>query len=132
MDLPSPTIIWTLRRRPPPEKAPSQVRIENLISTSFHNKYLIKFRHLLHLLTVNHFLVPSHPDVPVVNYPEMDTSELQSTTEMFKDMLNQKRNLLFSKLTSFDSDVSIYFFYKIHRVSVVMHGSSLIILYHQL
>ncbi|XP_035431554.2 MAP kinase-activating death domain protein isoform X10 [Spodoptera frugiperda] len=46
----------------------------------------------------------SQSDVPVVNYPEMDSSEAQSTTEMFKDMLNQKRNLLFSKLTSFDSD----------------------------
>lgn len=46
-------------------------------------------------------------DVPIVNYPEADPSEAQSTTEMFKDMLNQKRNLLFSKLTSFDSDVSI-------------------------
>lgn len=43
--------------------------------------------------------------MPVLNYPEMDT-ETQSTTDMFKDMLNQKRNLLFSKLTSFDSDVS--------------------------
>uniref|UniRef100_A0A2A4JST7 MAP kinase-activating death domain protein n=1 Tax=Heliothis virescens TaxID=7102 RepID=A0A2A4JST7_HELVI len=48
----------------------------------------------------------SQSDVPVVNYPEMDSSEAQSTTEMFKDMLNQKRNLLFSKLTSFDSDVN--------------------------
>ncbi|KAG6465815.1 hypothetical protein O3G_MSEX015412 [Manduca sexta] len=47
----------------------------------------------------------SQTDVPIVNYPEMDSSEAQSTTEMFKDMLNQKRNLLFSKLTSFDSDV---------------------------
>lgn len=37
----------------------------------------------------------------------MDSNEAQSTTEMFKDMLNQKRNLLFSKLTSFDSDVSV-------------------------
>lgn len=45
--------------------------------------------------------------MPAVNYPEMD-SDTQSTTEMFKDMLNQKRNLLFSKLTSFDSDVSIF------------------------
>lgn len=30
----------------------------------------------------------------------------QSTSEMFKDMLSQKRNMLMSKLTSFDSDVS--------------------------
>ncbi|CAH2063184.1 unnamed protein product, partial [Iphiclides podalirius] len=48
----------------------------------------------------------SQSDVPVLNYPEMDTTETQSTTEMFKDMLNQKRNLLFSKLTSFDSDAA--------------------------
>ncbi|KAG6458508.1 hypothetical protein O3G_MSEX010898 [Manduca sexta] len=48
----------------------------------------------------------SQTDVPIVNYPEMDSSEAQSTTEMFKDMLNQKRNLLFSKLTSFDSDAA--------------------------
>lgn len=32
--------------------------------------------------------------------------DTQSTTEMFKDMLTQKRNVLLSKLTSFDSDVS--------------------------
>lgn len=39
----------------------------------------------------------------------MSTQEgdTQSTTEMFKDMLTQKRNVLLSKLTSFDSDVSI-------------------------
>ncbi|XP_068627547.1 MAP kinase-activating death domain protein [Battus philenor] len=48
----------------------------------------------------------SQTDVPVLNYPDMDTTETQSTTEMFKDMLNQKRNLLFSKLTSFDSDAA--------------------------
>lgn len=30
----------------------------------------------------------------------------QSTSEMFKDMLSQKRNMLMSKLTSFESDVS--------------------------
>ncbi|XP_061705886.1 MAP kinase-activating death domain protein isoform X1 [Cydia pomonella] len=48
----------------------------------------------------------SQSDVPTLNYPEMDSSEAQSTTEMFKDMLNQKRNLLFSKLTSFESDAA--------------------------
>ncbi|XP_064073669.1 MAP kinase-activating death domain protein isoform X4 [Vanessa tameamea] len=48
----------------------------------------------------------SQSDVPVVNYPEMDSNDSQSTTEMFKDMLNQKRNQLFSKLTSFDSDAA--------------------------
>ena len=31
----------------------------------------------------------------------------QSTSEMFKDMLSQKRNMILSKLTSFDSEVSI-------------------------
>lgn len=30
----------------------------------------------------------------------------QSTSEMFKDMLSQKRNMILSKLTSFDSEVS--------------------------
>lgn len=35
-----------------------------------------------------------------------DSQEGQSTTEMFKDMLAQKRTALLSKLTSFDSDVS--------------------------
>lgn len=30
----------------------------------------------------------------------------QTTADMFKDMLNQKKNMLLSKLTSFDSDVS--------------------------
>lgn len=30
----------------------------------------------------------------------------QSTSEMFKDMLSQKRSMILSKLTSFDSDVS--------------------------
>ncbi|XP_041972734.1 MAP kinase-activating death domain protein isoform X4 [Aricia agestis] len=48
----------------------------------------------------------SHTDIPILNYPEMDSSEAQSTTEMFKDMLNQKRNQLFSKLASFDSDAA--------------------------
>ncbi|XP_053599948.1 MAP kinase-activating death domain protein isoform X4 [Plodia interpunctella] len=48
----------------------------------------------------------SQADVPIVNYPDMDSADVQSTAEMFKDMLNQKRNLLFSKLTSFDSDAA--------------------------
>lgn len=30
----------------------------------------------------------------------------QSTSEMFKDMLSQKRQMILSKLTSFDSEVS--------------------------
>lgn len=29
-----------------------------------------------------------------------------STSDMFKDMLSQKRNMILSKLSSFDSDVS--------------------------
>ncbi|XP_055913086.1 MAP kinase-activating death domain protein isoform X11 [Eupeodes corollae] len=33
-----------------------------------------------------------------------DSQDGQSTTEMFKDMLTQKRNVLMSKLSSFDSD----------------------------
>ncbi|XP_037051965.1 MAP kinase-activating death domain protein isoform X4 [Bradysia coprophila] len=32
----------------------------------------------------------------------------QSTSEMFKDMLSQKRNMLMSKLTSFDSDATVH------------------------
>lgn len=35
-----------------------------------------------------------------------DSQEGQSTTEMFKDMLSQKRSALKNMLTSFDSDVS--------------------------
>lgn len=53
------------------------------------------------------YVICLHLDAPVVNYPEQEHGDTQSTTEIFKDMLNQKRNLLFSKLTSFDSDVSI-------------------------
>lgn len=33
----------------------------------------------------------------------------QSTSELFKDMISQKRNMIMSRLTSFDSDVSIPF-----------------------
>lgn len=33
------------------------------------------------------------------------TEHQQSTSEMFKDMLSQKRNMILSKLTSFDSEV---------------------------
>ncbi|CAK1551823.1 unnamed protein product [Leptosia nina] len=47
----------------------------------------------------------SQSDMPVLNYPDMDPNDAQTTSEIFKDMLNSKRNLLFSKLTSFDSDV---------------------------
>lgn len=42
---------------------------------------------------------------------ETSTTEHQQTTsEMFKDLLSQKRNMFLSKLTSFDSDVSKRFF----------------------
>lgn len=41
---------------------------------------------------------------------EMSSGEHQQTTsEMFKDLLSQKRNMFLSKLTSFDSEVSIPF-----------------------
>lgn len=36
-----------------------------------------------------------------------DAEQKQSTSEMFKDILSQKRNMILSKLTSFDSDVSV-------------------------
>lgn len=61
--------------------------------------------------------------MPIVNYPEADSSEAQSTTEMFKDMLNQKRNLLFSKLTSFESDVNIQIVL-IYIFVLLLHGDS--------
>ncbi|XP_021700967.1 MAP kinase-activating death domain protein isoform X4 [Aedes aegypti] len=42
---------------------------------------------------------------PVISRrPSENDNENQSTTEMFKDMLTQKRNMLLSKLTSFDSE----------------------------
>ncbi|XP_055525984.1 MAP kinase-activating death domain protein isoform X3 [Wyeomyia smithii] len=42
---------------------------------------------------------------PVISRrPSEQDTENQSTTEMFKDMLTQKRNMLLSKLTSFDSE----------------------------
>lgn len=39
-----------------------------------------------------------------------DQEQKQSTSEMFKDLLSQKRNMILSKLTSFDSEgnVSVY------------------------
>lgn len=37
-----------------------------------------------------------------------ETPDSQTTTEMFKEMLTQKRNQFLSKLTSFDSDVSFF------------------------
>nr|CAI5837230.1 unnamed protein product [Callosobruchus analis] len=48
----------------------------------------------------------SQADPPEVRLIQGDDSEKeqQSTTDMFKDMLTQKKNMLFSKLTSVDSD----------------------------
>ncbi|XP_018319964.1 MAP kinase-activating death domain protein isoform X2 [Agrilus planipennis] len=49
----------------------------------------------------------SHAEPPQVRLPQSDEADVeqqQSTAEIFKDMLNQKKNLLLSKLTSFDSD----------------------------
>ncbi|VEN43317.1 unnamed protein product [Callosobruchus maculatus] len=48
----------------------------------------------------------SQADPPEVRLIQGDESEReqQSTADMFKDMLTQKKNMLFSKLTSFDSD----------------------------
>ncbi|XP_031340209.1 MAP kinase-activating death domain protein isoform X5 [Photinus pyralis] len=49
----------------------------------------------------------SHADPPQVRLVQGEESESegpQSTSDMFKDMLNQKKNMLLSKLTSFDSD----------------------------
>lgn len=48
------------------------------------------------------------PQVRLMQDTEGDSSDTQSTADMFKDILNQKRNMLLSKLTSFDSDVSIH------------------------
>ncbi|XP_049825557.1 MAP kinase-activating death domain protein isoform X1 [Aethina tumida] len=48
----------------------------------------------------------SHSEPPEVRLIQGDESDKDqhSTAEMFKDMLTQKKNLLLSKLTSFDSD----------------------------
>lgn len=46
------------------------------------------------------------PSVRLIEGEESEPEAQQSTADMFKDMLNQKKNLLLSKLTSFDSDVS--------------------------
>ncbi|KAF5297273.1 hypothetical protein FQA39_LY12112 [Lamprigera yunnana] len=45
------------------------------------------------------------PQVRLVQGEDSETEGSPSTSEMFKDMLNQKKNMLLSKLTSFDSDV---------------------------
>ncbi|KAL3267187.1 hypothetical protein HHI36_011324 [Cryptolaemus montrouzieri] len=47
----------------------------------------------------------SSSEAPEVRLTSDESEESQqSTTDMFKDMITQKKNLLFSKLTSFDSD----------------------------
>lgn len=46
------------------------------------------------------------PAVRLIEGEESEPESQQSTADMFKDMLNQKKNMLLSKLTSFDSDVS--------------------------
>uniref|UniRef100_A0A182XXW1 MAP kinase-activating death domain protein n=1 Tax=Anopheles stephensi TaxID=30069 RepID=A0A182XXW1_ANOST len=45
--------------------------------------------------------------VALSRHPSENEQENQSTSEMFKDMLSLKRNVLFNKLTSFDSEGSI-------------------------
>ncbi|KAK4886992.1 hypothetical protein RN001_003263 [Aquatica leii] len=44
------------------------------------------------------------PQVRLVQGEDSESEGPQSTSEMFKDMLNQKKNMLLSKLTSFESD----------------------------
>lgn len=48
----------------------------------------------------------SEPPTLKFSDAEMEPPDSQTTTDMFKDMLNQKRNMLLSKLTSFESEVS--------------------------
>ncbi|XP_053663082.1 MAP kinase-activating death domain protein [Anopheles marshallii] len=45
--------------------------------------------------------------VTLTRHPSENEQDNQSTSEMFKDMLSLKRNVLFNKLTSFDSEGSI-------------------------
>lgn len=47
-----------------------------------------------------------HSEPPEVRLQEVESDRDQSTTDILKDMITQKKNLLLSKLTSFDSDVS--------------------------
>ncbi|XP_017780292.1 PREDICTED: MAP kinase-activating death domain protein isoform X2 [Nicrophorus vespilloides] len=44
------------------------------------------------------------PEVRLMQAEDVDGDGQHSTAEMFKDMLNQKKNMLLNKLTSFDSD----------------------------
>lgn len=43
--------------------------------------------------------------IALSRHPSENEQENQSTSEMFKDMLSLKRNVLFNKLTSFESEV---------------------------
>lgn len=54
------------------------------------------------------------------------TEHQQSTSEMFKDMLSQKRNMILNRLTSFDSEVIIY----IRKVTVayLFHGVVIVLI----
>lgn len=45
------------------------------------------------------------PSVRLVQDPSEDQGS-QSATDMFRDLLNQKRQMLLSKLTSIDTEVS--------------------------
>lgn len=58
------------------------------------------------------------PAVRLIEGEDSEAEAQQSTADMFKDMLTQKKNMLLSKLTSFDSDVSD-FYARLHAVSCV-------------
>jgi hypothetical protein len=47
------------------------------------------------------------PEVRLIQGDDSEAESQQSTADMFKDMITQKKNMLLSKLTSFDSDVSL-------------------------
>lgn len=44
----------------------------------------------------------------LIHGDDSETESQQSTADIFKDMLNQKKNMLLSKLTSFESDVKLF------------------------
>uniref|UniRef100_A0A182JYH1 MAP kinase-activating death domain protein n=1 Tax=Anopheles christyi TaxID=43041 RepID=A0A182JYH1_9DIPT len=49
----------------------------------------------------------TNDQIALSRHPSENDQENQSTSEMFKDMLSLKRNVLFNKLTSFESEGSI-------------------------
>lgn len=51
----------------------------------------------------------SKSDTRRTSVQETSEAHQQSTSEMFKDLLSQKRNMILSKLTSFEHDVSMDF-----------------------